>query len=177
MKYTFLEHKHRFAGWCGASAAGASPKSRFKVSQGVNILNNIKITDDVENKIWEQSGNFDFWHTQTCKKILEQGIIIGIKGFSYGVAAKMLNCYIKAFWIGDEYVLSIAHPPIDRILLESLERGNIGDACKFWRKYKLKGWSTFSEDDYAAVIEKIRICLSDKTSFWTIEEYWQGFQN
>ena len=51
MKYTFLEHKHQFAGWCGASAAGASPKSRFKVSQGVTVLNNIKITDDVENKI------------------------------------------------------------------------------------------------------------------------------
>lgn len=178
MVYTFLEHKNRFASWCGASAAGKSPKCRFKVSQGAALIKKVRLCRDVENIAWENiKGGFDQWHSDRCESLMQTATDYGIQGFSYGVAAKLLNCYIKAFWIGDERVLSVAHPPIDRVLLEHLESCDVFESRSFWRSYKNKGWSNFSEADYKAVITKIRSSLSEHGAMWAIEKYWPGFQS
>lgn len=176
LPYSFLEHKHRFAAWCASTAASASRKCRFRVAQGVAVLTDVKIANDVEVRAWEKTGDFDRWHSSKCLALVESAARSGIHGFSYGVAAKMLNCYLKAFWIGDEGVLAVAHPPIDRILLEKLAACDFAQSGAFWRTYKKKGWSKFSEADYVAVIGKIRESSLGGV-MWKVEEYWQGFQN
>lgn len=174
--YDFVQHKHRFAAWCASTAAGASSKCRFRVAQGVALLDEIDLPYDVDLTAWNKSDGFDLWHSTKCFSLIDAASSLGVKGYTYGVAAKMLNCYVKAFWIGDESVLAVAHPPIDRLLLGRLGECDFAQSRRFWRAYMGKGWSNFSQADYLAVIEKIRQSCNGR-AMWEIEKYWQGFQN
>lgn len=175
--YVFLEHKHRFAAWCSATAASASPKCRFTVKQGFELLGRIKMATKAQEQVWKQCQSFDDWHKQCCADLMDVANSKGMKGFSYGVAAKMINCYIKAFYIGDQEVLSVAHPPIDRLLLSGLAKKNFDGKAGTWRRYRNKGWSNFTKDDYLDVIQDLRSSKDLEAELWKAEEYWSGFDS
>ncbi len=178
--YTIEEHKHILSSWAAATAASRSPKSRFKVEVAKKILESLDIREIIKDipKL-KSSDAFDAWHDEQCNKLIE--IAKGeIKGFSYGVAAKLLNCYLKVYFLDQLNRFSFIHPPIDRPLLENLEKRNIGFKKTTWKEYKSKGWSNFSREDYKQVIsfikEALKQELNDERSLWKIEYYWPGHQ-
>ncbi len=178
--YTIEEHKHILSTWAAATAASSSPKCRFKVTVGKEILRSLNIKEAIkEIPHFKSNRNFDDWHEKQCNKIVS--IAKDKKeGFTYGVAAKLLNCYLKVYFLDQLNTFGFIHPPIDRPLLDNIERKNIGGKKMLWREYKDKGWSNFTRDDYKKVIafvkEALDYELKDDKSLWKIEYYWPGHQ-
>lgn len=178
--YTIEEHKHILSTWAAATAASSSPKSRFKVETAKKVLEDLNIQELIkEIPQIKSSEAFDAWHDIQCSALVRIAKE-EIKGFSYGVAAKLLNCYLKVYFLDQLNRFSFIHPPIDRPLLGNLEKMDIGSKKKEWKKYKSKGWSNFSREDYKQVIAFIKEALQhefkDEKSLWKIEYYWPGHQ-
>ena len=87
---------------------------------------------------------------------------------SYGRAAKIISVYIKTSVVirnsGNGKLASVAHPPIDSILLERLKAKNKIDK-------KTKKWTNLEQVDYRKLISELEH-LKKENSFWTIEEFW-----
>ncbi len=174
--YTISRHKHIFSAWCASTAARASNKCRFSVIDGVYVLNKLKIEELVkEIPLFKSDKIFDAWHEKQCLKLIEIAKN-KIDGFTYGVAAKMFNCYLKSYFINDLESYSFIHPPIDRLLLTDLEEKNFDNKKSIWRQYKNIGWSNFSKEEYQEVIKHIKLSLYPEKRLWKIESYWQGHQ-
>lgn len=180
--YTIDLHRHRFAAWAASTAARASPKCRFAVHVGVQIIEESEASRKCAS--WRSipvASEFDGWHAGQCQRMVDhvsKNKLVGANAsFSYGVAAKLLNCYMKTLFLGSEDdssalsgLRNCMHPPIDRLLLDQLARKDVGGRKRFWNQYKNKGWSVFDQGDYLAVIEAIRDVTSGK--LWRIEAFW-----
>lgn len=176
--YTFEKHKHRFAVWCGATAGSRSKLCRFSVSKGKKILEHAGICPQGElDKLSHMSStDFDKWHKEICNKMIVKAKYIGVNEFTYGVSAKVLNCYLKAYFNNPDQILNHLHPPIDRILLKKLADSNIGSFQLEWKKFMSIGWSKFDENDYSECIDLIKKCLLPNFALWKIEYFWPGHQ-
>jgi hypothetical protein len=179
--YTIEEHKHILSTWAAATAASSVIHKRFKVKLGKKVLENLDIREVIkEIPQLKSSEAFDAWHDKQCTQLVK--LAKGeIEGFGYGIAAKLLNCYLKVYFIDQLNIFKFIHPPIDRLLLNNLARENIGGLKKtVWNKYNSKGWSNFSREDYRQVIASIKEALKheikDEKSLWKIEYYWPGHQ-
>lgn len=100
--------------------------------------------------------------------------------FTHGVAAKLINCYLKVRFVcgghhADERV-QMLHPPIDEVLLKELAAMNFGGNAASWRKFRQARWSKFDSETYESVVELIRSSLPPNEPLWKIEEYWRGHQ-
>jgi len=175
-KYDLSEHQHRFAAWCAATAARASSKFRFPVQFGREII------EDAGLKSWSTllpaEKSFDREHDEMCSKIIELSkSYVGsqlARPFSYGVAAKLLNCYLKAIYANRPCgSISYIHPPIDRLLIQELKNRNVG-ASEIWSEILRSGWSSMERDTYVAAISEFRRITAGK--LWMIEEHWQGYR-
>lgn len=187
-EYTSQIHRHRFASWCAASAANKSRNCRFKIEQGVILIEESGLC--VLSNGWNtlpQATDFDSWHRINREKLVTAALKIIDNGrnhvFSHGVAAKLINCYLKALFIagiGDtlspenRQKCDAIYPPIDRLLLGSLAIKNVGGFGTQWKGYEKKGWSNFSCDDYEAVIDLVKKTTNGE--LWKIEYYWRGFR-
>ncbi|TFW53487.1 hypothetical protein CT676_41525 [Bradyrhizobium sp. MOS001] len=103
--------------------------------------------------------------------------------FTPGVAAKLINCYLKPLYVtgvtddlsAERTLLRDAiHPPIDRILLQTLAEQNVGSSGREWRRFAGIGWSNFTHEQYEAVIEAVKRVTHGR--LWTIEEHWGGYR-
>ena len=211
--YSLDMHKHLLASWAASSAASQSG-FRFRVEQGKELLslassgNNTSNEDFIEYikeiKIFKGHKDFDNWHSKTIKmmrtdgpgfkKILEKinktkKKKLDKKDYSYGVAAKLLNVYLKVYFLDDfeSNFASFIHPPIDRLLLvELLEKeseifnfnlelfkhtGLIGEK-------KIPNWTKINSEEYNEIIKLIRKFIESKdlTGLWRIEYAWKGHQ-
>jgi hypothetical protein len=185
--YIFEVHTHRFAGWCAATAAGASPKCRFEVQLGVSLIEATPLR--AWGNGWESLPDalqFDAAHRALREQLIiesqmRRSSIVGT--FTHGVAAKLINCYLKPIYACGTLPtnrqsldkLGALHPPIDRLLLDGLARSSSRDSAVTWRKWKNKGWSTFDSDQYESVIASIRRKNIGRP-LWEIEEFWAGHQ-
>lgn len=176
--YGFDKHRHIFSAWCGSTAAGASPLCRFRVAQGKEILEAAKILPgEFDSQLSDLNLNeFDTWHDEKCTALISHAKHLQIVGFEYGVAAKMLNCYLKAYYASNQTISNKLHPPIDRILLTELATKNVGGISDKWRNYKKTGWSKFQQADYLDCIKSIRASIPMNMPLWKIEYYWKGHQ-
>ena len=95
---------------------------------------------------------------------------------SHGVAAKLINLYLKIIYICGSYKnenrINYIHPPIDSLLLDSLYEQKIGKDISIWRNFK---WSKMESKEYQKVIDGIKN-LNLRKGLWSIEEYWIGHQ-
>jgi hypothetical protein len=171
--YDIYEHKHRFAAWAAARAAASSPNCRFSVEKGRKLLEAIGFRNLIRNlDNLPNPRMFDKRHRAWRKRILllarKKGTKTEVLGMTHGVAAKLINVYLKAIFVcsghHDEQRVRVLHPPIDRLLL-----GNLG-----WRK--IGSWSKFDSETYERVIDCMRERIGRGESLWKIEEHWQGFQ-
>lgn len=187
--YSIHDHRFRFAGWCAATAASSSPICRFKVQTGLEILRLSGVSDQFTDwsDIPSSEAEFDELHRKVCRRILEitERSNVNLSGkegkFTYGIAAKLLNCYLKPIYLVNagasfsnkinEKKQAIIHPPIDRVLLKTCKRKE----PEAFRSITNISWSTFTEAQYFYVIKSLREFLVDEP-FWKIEYFWDGHQ-
>ena len=177
--YTIEEHKHIFAAWAAGRAASVI-NYRFKVEQGQRILeasgiralglsvDNLPAPDEFDKKHRE-------WRCEIIKVASKSNLI-----FSHGVAAKLINIYLKSIYVcggmhNDPKVQAI-HPPIDRILLDALYKQNVGGRRDAWQEARKARWSKFTSEEYENVIATIKAVCLTKNGLWEIEESWIGYQ-
>lgn len=180
MLYTIEEHQHRFAAWAASTAAAASKLCRFKVYQGIEILEdcgfNASFASPVNLPI---PADIDATHRHWREAVIAAARDRGLP-YTHGVAAKLINCYLKVrFVCGGHYDnerVKCLHPPIDEVLLKSLAVDNFGDKGKEWRKFRMSRWSRFDSATYERVIAHIRNTLPTDAPLWKIEEHWRGHQ-
>jgi hypothetical protein len=176
--YDIEAHRHRAAAWAAARAASVKG-CRFKVYEGRKILEAIGLdaklalptelpspqqVDDIHRK-WRQDA-------RTAAEKFELKL-------SDGVAAKLINCYLKARFVCGGYHahpnVSALHPPIDDLLLKELADRGYGGSAAIWRRARNTRWSKLDSVGYETVIAEIRRALGN-APLWQIEEHWRGFQ-
>jgi hypothetical protein len=176
MDYDIVEHIHRYACWAASRAASTSKAYRFTVQIGRDILNNSGLRFFVEDPdaLPSSQAAFNTKHSEWRKAIIESS---GERKFTHGVAAKLINVYLKTIIIcGGHHAHPNArfiHPPIDSVLLKELIEKNklgMGDVVKSLNN---KTWSNFNSDDYEHVIGGIVKGLNGE-ALWKVEKYWQG---
>lgn len=167
---------HRFAGWAAATAASASPVCRFKVADGIAILESIGFTEDnLSISNLPNPRSFDSQHRRWRNSAIIAARKLRIK-MSHGVAAKLINLYLKSIYIcgGQNKHPKVAalHPPIDSILLcELIKTSDKKHKQIFIRLSKIR-WSKFTSADYELAISTIR-SLTHSKPIWTIESLWK----
>lgn len=96
---------------------------------------------------------------------------------THGVAAKIINLYLKARFVCGGYHaherVQALHPPIDSLLLKHLSELNVGGYAESWKQTARKRWSKFESEDYEQVVALIRESLRG-APLWMIEEHWRG---
>lgn len=184
MDFTIEQNRHIFACWAASRAAGVSPLCRFKVNQGKSILDVVFKYGTKIDALKQSQTQFDKYHENLIEQVIQNSKKINIKmnyrerktiGMSYGVAAKLVNVYLKVTYICPSYKndkkIKFIHPPIDSILLKTLYNNKIGENIKLW---KIK-WSKMEKEDYKKVITEFKkLVRSD--GLWLIEKFWLGYQ-
>lgn len=177
--YGINEHKHRFAAWAASRAASTSTKCRFEVAEGRVILEAVGLNKLVGSLQDLPSPNeIDKVHKDWRVRAIEEAKHLGKEGFSHGVAAKLINVYLKSVFVcsdsHDDLKVKALHPPIDRVLLEALKKNN-PKVFKSVFGSAIPAWSTFDSDSYEKAIAFIRDVSGDN-ALWMIEEHWVGHQ-
>lgn len=176
--YSIQQHNHRLAGWAAATAARASRLCRFTVQEGFAILeasgfnagfssaNSLPIPSRVDtvHKHWR-----DLVIAAAKQEKLQ---------FSHGVAAKLINCYLKVRFVCANLEanpkVSALHPPIDDLLLKSLAENNVGGLRDDWKRLRSARWSKFDSDTYQEAIDCVRRALPEGKPLWLIESFWKA---
>lgn len=176
-KYSIIEHKHRSAAW-GAGRSASAKGCRFKVSAAKQLIEAIQLQKFIDNPE-KLPANFDVAHRKWRITIIQRAKELGMPKIHDGMAAKLINVYLKSIIICGGYhdtpQAGKIHPPVDRLLLASLAKDDIGGLKSFWNKSAQKGWSKFSSTEYEAVIKNIKR-VSEDNPLWMIEDHWQGYQ-
>lgn len=178
MTYEIKEHKHRYAAWA-ASRASSVKGCRFSVLQGKIVIENSELSAFVDSpQNLPEADSFDKVHADWRESVISEAEKLGLI-FTHGVAAKLINVYMKTIFVCGGYAehekVASIHPPIDELLLKSLRDNDVGGLKKEWRKAVTKRWSKFDSEKYQSVIENIRKALNG-SPMWEIEKYWQGYQ-
>lgn len=178
MPYLIAEHRHRFAAWA-ASRAASVKGCRFKVEIGRSLLETTNLFSIAETPD-HLPDNIDHAHRNWRQTIITNGKNKYKKDLTHGVAAKLLNVYLKSLFVCGGYhhheKVKSLHPPIDSLILDELTERNIGGLEKVWKRYANIGWSKFSNDDYEDLIKNIKQVIQPDSGLWSIEEYWKGYQ-
>ena len=175
-EFKIENHKHKFAVWAAGRAASVTGQ-RFKVKLAKDLIDAIELKRYIDRPD-ALPDNFDEEHHVWCKKLIAQSD----KKISYGVAAKLINVYLKTILVCGGYneheKVKMIHPPIDRLLFKGLAKCNVGDLKGYWKQHleKGKGWSQFDEEAYKQVIGKIKECTASDSGLYTIEHFWVGHQ-
>ena len=179
MPYTIYEHKHRYASWAASRAASTKP-CRLTVLSGKEIIETVglhRIISDPSNL--PSPDKIDTSHRFWRETAIDAARNKDISGFSHGVAAKLINVYLKGIFVcgGHEEHNNVAalHPPIDSLLLYGLYSNNVGGLRKQWDVARKIRWSNFDSAQYEAVIAAIRTAMGG-SPLWQVELYWPGYQ-
>ena len=184
MGYSKEEHIFRAAAWAASRSASSVKGYRFRVKEGQKILENTGFNKITSISDLLSPENFDKWHDEKCQAVIKELDKIDIdkidpREFSYGIAAKLINIYLKAVLLcGCNYNdkrMRVVHPPIDRVLLQGmLNSKNIPDKYKVVFREHI-AWSKYKREHYFEVIKAIKAIQGDE-GLWAVEEYWQGYQ-
>lgn len=179
MSYSIEEHKHRFAAWAAARAATVNG-CRFKVEDGTKILESSgmkKVAKSIDNL--PVPSDFDKLHRYWREQVINAAKEFDLE-FTHGVAAKLINIYLKSVYVcGENHAdpkVQAIHPPIDSVLLDKLYKQNIGNQKSEWQKARKARWSKLSSIEYENLIAAVKNANPANQGLWKIEEYWQGFQ-
>jgi len=209
-EYSYETHKHVLAVWAAGTAANNSTSFRFSVEFAKKLLL-LSVEGGSEKDFIHYIGKvtkvtnqkaFDEWHKQTilsmlnknrlCTLIAEEnqrtGKNLNIDNYTYGIAAKLLNVYLKVYFLGDfsnKQYASYIHPPIDRLLLEQLKKVDKdlfffdkGDFPAHKLTNGLPAWTQLTAEQYSDLIERIKKHLAGYgiLELWKIEYAWKGHQ-
>ena len=169
-EYDIKEHTHRFAAWA-ASRAASVKDFRFSVAKGKSW---IEAVDGLRDCVCDPSNlpdpkEFDETHRKWRERIIQ----VSHRPMKHGVAAKLVNIYLKVAVVQCSFVnlpkVKAVHPPIDSVLLSQLRRIDSG----FLRRRSLI-WTQFGSKKKKKVIKGIQDLLGEGEALWKIEKYWRG---
>jgi len=169
MNYTFTDHLHNYAVWTAARASQRGFTTTENIKYAIEATGLIGL---INKKSRLSIKGFDDFHQKTARIIIRQLKKKGIDT-TYGRAAKLIAVYIKTAIVvrdsGKSILAKIAHPPIDNILLTSLNKTN--------KNLGLSGikWTQLTEKEYFKLIDKLRTLNLEY--FWELERYWTPVQN
>ena len=204
--YNLDFHKHILSKWAASRAASQSKGFKFSVELGSELLllgkkgcktNDKEFIDyikQIEN--FNSQDDYDSWHHQTIVNMtsgtdeLKELLNINNKSFNnyaYGIAAKILNCYLKVFFLesfGNQKFADFIHPPVDAILLKALRKEdktlfNFKDSIFIHiGVQKIPTWTRINENEYKEIIKLMKEFLfsKDQNGLWKIESFWIGHQ-
>jgi hypothetical protein len=109
-------------------------------------------------------------HAKWCKRVIAKARKRKLK-FSHGIAAKLINLYLKAKFTCGGYAghpkVEALHPPIDSLLLKAFNR-----TLKPQDRLPVN-WSTFDSNTYQQVVDALREARKG-VPLWAAESLWQG---
>ena len=111
-------------------------------------------------------------HLSWLKAAIQEARKVG-REFTHGIAAKLINLYLKAKFSCGDYAdhphVAALHPPIDSLLLKAFNR------TKLPTERLPVHWSTFDSQTYRQAIHALR---ETRNGFplWTAESMWKGYQ-
>lgn len=177
--YDIVEHKHRYAAWA-ASRAASTKTCRFDVVTGKSIIEAVGLQQLLRDPLLlPEPVHTDAVHARWREAAIAVAGDKGLTGFGHGVAAKLINVYLKGAFVcaGQELHphVQALHPPIDSLLLEELYSHDVGGLRKTWARARKQRWSKFDAGQYQEVIDAIRSALAGQP-LWQVEAYWRGYQ-
>jgi len=172
MPYDEFTHKHNFSVWAAARAAqrGFTTVDNLKKAlEGCGVVEYVRAkecsTDD-----WQQ---YDEMHKQWCESIITYLQENDVANVTYGRAAKLIAVYIKSMVVLSALgssIAKVAHPPIDRILLQNLSKEKtINHPRK--RAWSKISWTQLTKPHYFKLISELRDVVGNEP-FWKLEEHW-----
>jgi len=187
------EHRFRFAAWAAATAASRSRSvCSFTVEQGARLLRESPLKFLALGPHWlPDPQSFDGKHLQWCRDLMRRDD--RPQGFSYGIAAKLINVYTKALFLPEfgggwfrpynssrtdrDYTqrCEALHPPVDSVLLHELALRGQGGLGREWRQLRDRHWSNFDEEHYVEAIRLMKQVTGNRP--WQIEALWKGHQS
>ena len=199
-------HKHILSRWAASRAASQSKGFKFSVELGSKLLlfgtsksqtSDQEFIDYIKQiETFNSQDDFDSWHHQTIVNMITDSYEFrqlldthnkSHNNYTYGIAAKLLNCYLKVFFLesfGKQNFAEFIHPPVDAILLKALRKDdkklfnfensiftNIG-------VQKIPTWTRINENEYKTIIKLMKEFVSSKNEngLWKIESFWIGHQ-
>ena len=176
--YSIEQHRHLFAAWAAGRAASVVG-CRFKVEQGLDILESCGFDEDFTTpERLPAQAKMDVCHRVWRRRVVSQAVGHNLT-FTHGVAAKLINCYLKSRLVcggyHDDARVKNLHPPIDDVMLRELARLDVGGYRKEWQRVRTVRWSKLDSNGYERLIQLIRLCLRGEP-LWMVEQHWPGHQ-
>ena len=198
-------HKHIISTWA-ASTAASQITFRFSVECGMKLIllgakgsfiDELTFTNFIkEIKNFKSQKEYDSWHYSVIENMRKKSDDLQLllekhnknyEDYSYGIAAKLLNCYLKVFFLeyfGKEKFADFIHPPIDRLLLLALQKEdpklfNFNNDVFVSVKYpKIPVWTKINVNEYTSIINLINefILSRGQKGLWRSEAFWRGHQ-
>ena len=180
IQYSIEKHKHTYAKWCAAAAygrglAGGGNTLAFKLID-LSGLGQVTGPEHIGQSV-------DEWQMSFMRKIKSEAECLGIGDFSFGRAQKLVNIYLKTILVcGGHHQhpkVALLHPPLDFELFKGLRtflsknRGAMSEARSAFLSAQRRNprWTMFSEADYVAHIDAIKLLMADKP-LYQVEEHW-----
>lgn len=147
---------------------GLSEENRLKLRK--KVKNDFKT--EIDNLTSKIQGDFDKWHEQLCKKIIDEYKKSKIQ-LSYGQAQKWVNMTIKYLYILEvegytfDSIFEDLHIPIDNYVFDAVEK-------ELGIKRPADAWSKLDKKEYLKYQEDIREELRKKNSsplIWEFENW------
>ncbi len=164
--YDMAEHRHRFSIWAAARAAQRGCRG-CDTDTLRHALENSGIREFLKTANFHglNEERFDKLHRQWCTSITNflKAKRVDVR---FGRAAKLVGVYLKSFAVlgggdGAAPLARLAHPPIDRSLLE------LPKEKSKWRK---AAWTKLTESQYYELISDLRKLLEKDEPFWKLEK-------
>ena len=176
MSYDLFEHRHRFSSWAAARATqrGFTSASVENLRDAIEHCGIVSFLSN-EDAMSTDEATFKKKHRIWCRSIVDFLNSREIAKVTYGRAAKLVGVYVKSMVIigpnANSSLASVAHPPIDRILLKNLSRApEIENPHQ--ERWRSINWTELDEQSYYDLVSQLRRCLRDGEPFWSLERFW-----
>jgi hypothetical protein len=178
MNYDLFEHRHRFAAWAAARSAQRAfaevdvLRAALEASGIVDYLRHSAAAD-------VDQPTFDRLHVGWCTDVLLFLRSHQLHNATFGRAAKLVAVYLKSMIVvgpcGETELSLVAHPPIDRLLLQNLARVHRDHpSSPSWLR---TNWTQLDQASYYSLIAELRDLLPRSEPFWKLEEHWNVTQS
>ncbi len=173
-RYTWFEHRHRFAVWAAARAAQRGFTSVDVLREALESTS-VQSVLERRDSLNTDSATFESWHRDWCRGICRYIAERGIDGATYGRAAKLVAIYLKTMVVigpdHDSALAGVIHPPIDRLLLQNLAAAP-GVDRRLRAKWRTVSWTALDERGYHELLTELRTVLTPDEPWWMLERFW-----
>ncbi|MDQ6995340.1 MAG: hypothetical protein Q9M18_07070 [Mariprofundaceae bacterium] len=177
--FTYEQYRHDFASWSAARAAqrGFEGATVGVLKQAIEDVGLDVFVNTASNYEMTEAA-FDVQHQQWCTKIRAFLLAKDVVKATYGLAAKLVNVYLKSAVIlgerGKSQLASVIHPPIDGLLLKAIAKNGKKDGISpELRKLCVDSrWTRFDGNAYRGLIVAMKAEKLHKPHFWMLERYW-----